>query len=112
MAFSINNLRKLKTMSDLQSQVDFLTKEKEELQTQLQKNGQGVNGLLIQLDAYKSELNESLTKGLQLKTQAFMLQKQNNELTGLNTNLQNQVNSLSQQLIDATARIESLEQVN
>lgn len=69
-------------MSDeLQAKIDSLTKENENLNNQLSMNSRGVEGLLIQLDAHKSMLNDNNIMILNLKTQVIALQKQIKQLT-------------------------------
>ncbi len=63
-------------MNDLQLKIDELTKQKEDLQNQLNMNSRGVEGLLNQLEAHKALMNDHLTAIVNLKSQLIGAQKQ------------------------------------
>ena len=86
-----------------------LKSENENLKQQLSNNTQGINSLVAQLEAHKQSLNDSLNLGLQLRTNLIMFQKANKELTDSLATQKQQIDSLSQQLEDATNRIAMLQ---
>lgn len=90
--------------------IEALQQENNTLKQQMAANSQGVQGLLAQLDAHKQSLNEALNVGLNLRTNLIMFQKQNEQLVAKIQEQEKQINSLNQQLTDATAKIASLEQ--
>ena len=94
---------------DMQKKIDELQKENVNLKTQMQKNGEGTTLLQAQLDAHKGMLNENLNASLNLRTQLALLSKQANDLNATNETLKRQVESLNQQLSDATKKIADLE---
>jgi FtsZ-binding cell division protein ZapB len=66
-------------LSKAQTAIHNLRSENNNLKDQLNKNSQGVQGLLIQLDACKELLNQNLNSDLQLRTKVLFLQKSNKE---------------------------------
>ena len=88
---------------------DELKAENEQLKAQALQNSQGVQSLLAQLDAHKQQMNESITAGLQLRSNLFLFQKAHKEQADHIATLNKQIESLNQQLGDATKRIAELE---
>lgn len=68
--------------------LEALKQENEVLKSQMNKNSQGIHGLLAQVDAHKGELVDSRHICLQLRTNLIMCQKSNNELVEANKQLQ------------------------
>lgn len=95
-------------MSDLQKKIDELTVENTNLKNQLQQNGAGVENLLIQIDAHKGMLNESLSAALNLRTHMIGLQKQNKQVVDHANALQKQIDTLKAELEIAKQRIAEL----
>ena len=79
------------------------------LEKQLQNQSNGMQQLIAQLEAYKASLNESLNTSIQLRTHLFLLQKQIKDDELKKQNMQKQIDSINQQLNDATKRIAELE---
>jgi prefoldin subunit 5 len=94
---------------ELQNKIDELTKANQELTQQVSNHSQGADALMSQLDAHKGMLNESLTASLNLKAHSLLLEKQHKRLTDIIQGLNKQIESLNQQLDDATKRIADLE---
>jgi uncharacterized protein YlxW (UPF0749 family) len=89
--------------------LEMLQKENADLKNQVQQGKAGVDGLLAQLDATKQMYNEGMNQQLQLRTSNIMLQKAAQELQAKVNEFQKQVDSLNQQLVDATANLAAFE---
>lgn len=104
-----NYLRKVPYMSDLQVQVENLQKENVQLKAQMQQNQNGVDGLIAQLEAHKGMLGEQLNQGLALRAEMVRLNKQLQIVSADAQAKAQQVESLTKQLADATAKVASLQ---
>jgi chromosome segregation ATPase len=104
-----NHLRKVPYMSDLQVQVENLQKENVQLKAQMQQNQNGVDGLIAQLEAHKGMLGEQLNQGLALRAEMVRLNKQLQIVSADAQAKAQQVESLTKQLADATAKVASLQ---
>lgn len=95
MSFTPENLRKIRRMSDVN--------------TQLKQQQDAITGLQCQLDAAKQMFNESSNANLILRTQLNLGQRQLQELSQNAIKSQQTIDGLNQQLSDATAKIAALE---
>lgn len=77
----------------------------EQLQNELNQHKQAVDGLLAQLDATKAMFNDTMNSNLQLRTNQIMLQKECQKLNTQLADKDKQIESLNQQLNDATAKL-------
>jgi len=78
------------------------------LTTELANTKGQLNGIASQLEAHKGMLNEMITGSLNLRTTLVQFQKANQEMNHKFNESTKQINTLTQQLADANAKIAEL----
>ena len=85
-----------------QAAIDSLSAENTNLKKQLENAVNQANGFVAQLDAHKQMLSESIQSSLNLRTTVIMFQRNIQEAQQKNQAAEKQIESLNQQLSDAT----------
>jgi len=99
-------------MSEEQTTIANLTAENNRLKEEAAKLNQNIEVLNAQMDAHKGVINENMMAGLNLRTNISLIQKNFQKEAQVKLELQKQIESLTNQLLHANAKINKLENPN
>lgn len=94
---------------ELKKKIDELTAENDQQKKTISQSQAAIDGLTSQVDAYREQLNETLTLGMTLRTNVIHIKRQYQNLSQEHDNLKKAFNGVNKQLEDATSRIGEIE---